>query len=100
MGPKSSDFGLFFFSLNKVEHRIDPTSRIKEIAALCEINNDVTFHVARHTFATTITLDNGVPIESVSKMLGRLALVVVMVVLETPVPVRSGRVQKQKRSPK
>lgn len=28
------------------------------------------FHLARHTFATTITLANGVPIESVSKMLG------------------------------
>lgn len=43
---------------------------LKEIAALCDINKDITFHVARHTFATTITLDNGVPIESVSKMLG------------------------------
>ena len=30
----------------------------------------ITFHLARHTFATTITLANGVPIESVSKMLG------------------------------
>lgn len=30
----------------------------------------VLFHVARHTFATTITLGNGVPIETVSKMLG------------------------------
>lgn len=43
---------------------------LKEIAALCDIHKDITFHVARHTFATTITLDNGVPIESVSKMLG------------------------------
>lgn len=31
---------------------------------------DLTFHIARHTFATTITLANGVSIESVSKMLG------------------------------
>lgn len=30
----------------------------------------MTFHTARHTFATTITLTNGVPIETVSKMLG------------------------------
>ena len=43
---------------------------LKEIAALCDIHKDVTFHVARHTFATTVTLENGVPIESVSKMLG------------------------------
>ena len=42
----------------------------EEIAALCGINKDVTFHVARHTFATTVTLENGVPVESVSKMLG------------------------------
>ncbi len=43
---------------------------LKEIATLCEINKELTFHIARHTFATTITLTNGVPIESVSKMLG------------------------------
>ena len=36
----------------------------------CGINETITFHLARHTFATTITLSNGVPIESVSKMLG------------------------------
>ena len=30
----------------------------------------MTFHCARHTFATTVTLTNGVPIETVSKMLG------------------------------
>lgn len=43
---------------------------LKEIATLCDINKDFTFHTARHTFATTVTLTNGVPIESVSKMLG------------------------------
>jgi site-specific recombinase XerD len=30
----------------------------------------MTTHIARHTFATTVTLTNGVPIETVSKMLG------------------------------
>ena len=45
-------------------------SYLKEIADVCEINKDLTFHVARHTFATTVTLSNGVPMESVSKMLG------------------------------
>jgi len=43
---------------------------LKEIATLCEIDKDFTYHTARHTFATTVTLNNGVPIESVSKMLG------------------------------
>jgi site-specific recombinase XerD len=43
---------------------------LKEIADLCDINKELTYHIARHTFATTITLSNGVPIESVSKMLG------------------------------
>lgn len=43
---------------------------LKEIADLCEIQKNLTFHIARHTFATTVTLTNGVPIESVSNMLG------------------------------
>jgi site-specific recombinase XerD len=43
---------------------------LKEIAAVCNINKELTFHIARHTFATTVTLTNGVSIESVSKMLG------------------------------
>jgi len=43
---------------------------LKEIAGVCGINKELTFHTARHTFATTVTLSNGVPIESVSKMLG------------------------------
>jgi len=45
-------------------------SYLKEIADLCGITKNLTSHIARHTFATTITLNNGVPIESVSKMLG------------------------------
>ncbi|RDV17157.1 site-specific integrase [Pontibacter diazotrophicus] len=43
---------------------------LKEIADLCGISKPLTFHIARHTFATTVTLSNGVPIESVSRMLG------------------------------
>jgi len=43
---------------------------LKEIADLCAITKELTFHCARHTFATTVTLTNGVPIETVSKMLG------------------------------
>ncbi len=43
---------------------------LKEISDLCGINKNITSHLARHTFATTVTLTNGVPLESVSKMLG------------------------------
>jgi site-specific recombinase XerD len=45
-------------------------SYLKEIADLCRIQKNLTFHMARHTFATTVTLNNGVPIETVSKLLG------------------------------
>ncbi|WP_130733989.1 site-specific integrase [Flavobacterium sp. J27] len=47
---------------------------LKEIANVCGIKKDLTFHMARHTFATTVTLSNGVPIETVSKMLGHTNL--------------------------
>jgi len=47
---------------------------LKELADLCSIEKELTFHIARHTFATTVTLMNGVPIESVSKMLGHTNL--------------------------
>ncbi len=47
---------------------------LKEIAEHCGIQKRLTFHLARHTFATTVTLANGVPIESVSKMLGHRSL--------------------------
>ena len=44
-------------------------SYLKEIAAICGLDRNLTFHLARHTFAT-MSLTKGVPIESVSKMLG------------------------------
>lgn len=47
---------------------------LKEIADLCQVSKTLTYHVARHTFATTVTLNNNVPIESVSKMLGHKSL--------------------------
>ncbi len=47
---------------------------LKEIADLCGITKNLTTHLARHTFATTVTLSNGVPMESVSKMLGHKSL--------------------------
>ena len=49
-------------------------SYLRELADMCGIKKDLTFHCARHTFATTVTLTNGVPIETVSKMLGHKSL--------------------------
>ena len=43
---------------------------LKQIARQCGITKNLKFHMARHTFATTVTLMNGIPLETVSKMLG------------------------------
>lgn len=49
-------------------------SYLKEIAKSCGIHKNISFHVARHTFATTVMLSNGVPIETISKLLGHTKL--------------------------
>src|SRR5690606_5695047 len=49
-------------------------SYLKEVGDLCGIKKNLTFHLARHTFATSVTLSNGVPIETVSKLLGHTKL--------------------------
>lgn len=47
---------------------------LKEIADVCGVTKHLTFQLARHTFVTTVTLTNGVPIETVSKMLGHTSI--------------------------
>ena len=49
---------------------------LKTIAKAAGIRKDITYHMARHTFATTITLSHGIPIETVSKMLGHASLTI------------------------
>jgi site-specific recombinase XerD len=44
--------------------------RLKEVAKLCGIDTYLSFHVARHTFATQICISQGIPITTLSKMLG------------------------------
>lgn len=61
---KSNSFTLPILSNQKMN------SNLKIIQELAGISKPLTTHLARHTFATTITLGNGVPIETVSKMLG------------------------------
>ncbi|HVI43875.1 MAG TPA: site-specific integrase [Chitinophaga sp.] len=47
---------------------------LQEIAVLCDIKKHLTTHTARHTFATTVTLENDVPIETVSQLLGHKSI--------------------------
>ncbi len=49
-------------------------SYLKEIADICGITKTLTYHMSRHTFATTVTLSNGVPMETVSRMLGHSSI--------------------------
>lgn len=45
-------------------------SYLKEIAIICDISKNLTHHLARHTFATTVCLTNGISMEATSSMLG------------------------------
>jgi site-specific recombinase XerD len=47
---------------------------LKELADICGISKPITTHIARHTFATTVLLSNGVSMEATSKMLGHSSL--------------------------
>lgn len=47
---------------------------LKEIADIIGLNKNLTWYVARHTFATTVTLGNGIKIENVSAMLGHTTI--------------------------
>jgi site-specific recombinase XerD len=47
---------------------------LKELADICNIQTKITFHIAHHTFASTVALDNRIPIDSVSKMLGHRSI--------------------------
>ena len=47
---------------------------LKELGDICGLNTQITFHMARHTFASRVTLENGVPIDTVSKMLGHRSI--------------------------
>jgi site-specific recombinase XerD len=68
--PRSVYYGTIFPLISNQKLN----SYLKEIADICEIDKNLTFHLARHTFATSVTLRNGVPIETVSKLLGHKSI--------------------------
>jgi site-specific recombinase XerD len=64
--PKSLNTGKVFPYVSNQ----DVNRNLKIIGEVCGIEKYMSFHLGRHTFATAVTLKNGVPIETVSKMLG------------------------------
>jgi site-specific recombinase XerD len=68
--PKCLNTGKVFPTLSNQKMN----SYLKEIADRCDIDKKLTCHTARHTFATTVTLSNGVPMETVADMLGHKSL--------------------------
>jgi integrase len=71
---------------------------LSEIAELCEINKHITMHLGRHTFATTVTLSNDVPIETVQKMLGHKNLSTTQIysrVVDSKIANDMGRLRKK-----
>lgn len=53
-----------------IQDPADINKYLKDIAILCDIKKRITFHMSRHTFASTVTLANNISLEVVSKMLG------------------------------
>lgn len=64
--PRCADNGRLFPKISNQKMNL----YLKEIAQLCGIKKNLHWYVARHTFATTVTLNNDIPIEVVSYMMG------------------------------
>lgn len=78
--PQAKKIASFYIRKGESEYLFPTISNqksnayLKELADVCHIRKRVTFHVARHTFAVTVCLENGLPIETLSKMLGHTNL--------------------------
>jgi len=58
----------------KVKTLVNMDIQLKKIAQVAEIEKHLSFHMSRHSFATSVCLTNGVPIESLSQMMGHLSI--------------------------
>lgn len=54
----------------KIKTKENINIQIKKIAQVAEIDKHLTFHMSRHSFATSVCLTNGIPIETLSQMMG------------------------------
>ena len=69
-GIKTGFNDAFIISTEKRNEILDNCSSDEERQRTAELIRPLTYHMGRHSFSTLITLENGVPIETVSKMLG------------------------------
>lgn len=58
----------------KLQTRVAMNLQLKRIAEAAGIDRRLTFHMSRHSFATTVCLSNGIPIETLSQMMGHLSI--------------------------
>jgi site-specific recombinase XerD len=58
----------------KLQTRVAVNLQLKRIAQAARVDKRLTFHMSRHSFATSVCLTNGVPIESLSQMMGHLSI--------------------------
>jgi integrase len=71
---KSNEYCITYNKLLPIISNQRYNGYLKELAGLCNIKKHLTSHIARHTFATTVTLANGISLESVSAMLGHKSI--------------------------
>lgn len=71
---KDSDFAGTDGKVFKLQHHVCMNWQLKRIAKAADIDKRLTFHMSRFSFATTVCLTQGVPIESLSQMMGHLSI--------------------------
>lgn len=71
---KDSEFAGTEGRVFKLQHHVCMNWQLKRLAKAANIDKRLTFHMSRFTFATTVCLTQGVPIESLSQMMGHLSI--------------------------